>query len=78
MILLQAHLYISSLLRGVTFKVLPFSTYALHPTMLPLLEIVLELCSGIAFCAVITFLFDVFHILKSFIPLWQTSFLETA
>jgi len=38
MILLQAHLYTYSLLRGVTFEVLSFSNYALSPTMLPLLE----------------------------------------
>jgi hypothetical protein len=43
MILLQAYLYTYSLLRGVTFEVLPFSSYALSPRMLPLLETFLEL-----------------------------------
>jgi hypothetical protein len=32
-----------SLLRGVTFEVLPLSSYALSPTMLPVLETFLEL-----------------------------------
>jgi hypothetical protein len=35
MTLLQAYLYIFILLRGVTFKVLPLSSYALSPMMLP-------------------------------------------
>jgi hypothetical protein len=35
MILLQAHLHIYSLLRGVTFEVLPLSSYELSPTILP-------------------------------------------
>jgi hypothetical protein len=43
MILLQAYLYTSSLLKGVTFEVLPFSSYELSPTMLPLLETLLKL-----------------------------------
>jgi hypothetical protein len=43
LILLQAYLYTYSLLRGVTFSVLSLSTYALRPTMLPLLETFLEL-----------------------------------
>jgi len=42
MILLQAYLYTYSLLRGVTFEVLPLSSYALSPMMLPLLETFLE------------------------------------
>jgi len=42
MILLYAH----SLLRGVTFKVLPLSSYAFIPTMLPLLETFQEQLSG--------------------------------
>jgi len=43
MILLQAsHLYTYSLLRGVTFKVLYFSSNALSPMILPLLETFLE------------------------------------
>jgi hypothetical protein len=43
MILWQSYLYIYSMLRGVTFEVLPLSSYALTPTMLPLLETFLEL-----------------------------------
>jgi len=43
MFLLQAYLYTYSLLRGVTFKVLPLSSYALSPMMLQLLETFLEL-----------------------------------
>jgi hypothetical protein len=43
MILLQACLYTYSLLRGVTFEVLPLSSYALSPTILPLLETFVEL-----------------------------------
>jgi len=40
---LQAsYLYTHSLLRGVTFKVLPLSSYALSPTVLSLLETFLE------------------------------------
>jgi len=43
MILLQAsYLYTYSLLRGVTFEVLPLSSYALNTMMLPLLETFLE------------------------------------
>jgi hypothetical protein len=45
-ILLQAsYLYTSSLLRGVTFKVLPLSSYVLSPTTLPLQETFLGLAS---------------------------------
>jgi hypothetical protein len=36
---LQTYLHTHSLLRGVTFEVLHFSSCALSPTMLPLLEI---------------------------------------
>jgi hypothetical protein len=43
MILLRAYLYAYSLLRGVTFEVLPLSRYAFSPTMLPLLETFLGL-----------------------------------
>jgi len=43
MILLQAYLCTYSLLRGVTFEVLPLSNYSFSPMMLPLLEIFLEL-----------------------------------
>jgi len=38
-----AYLYTCSLLRGFNFKVLPLSSYALSPMMLPLLETFLEL-----------------------------------
>jgi hypothetical protein len=38
MISLQAYLYTYSLLRGVTFKVLPLNIYALSPIILPLFE----------------------------------------
>jgi hypothetical protein len=38
-ILLQSYLHTYSLLRGITFEVLPLSSYALSPTMLLLLEI---------------------------------------
>jgi len=64
-ILLQAYLYICSLLRAVTFKVLPLSSYALSSTMLPLLETFLELLLWNDFqCYCHSFL-DVFSILKS-------------
>jgi len=43
MTLLQAYLYIYSLMRGITFKVLSLSSYALSPMMLQLLETFLEL-----------------------------------
>jgi hypothetical protein len=43
MILLQAYLYTYSLPRGVTFEVLPMSSYALSSVMLQLLETSLEL-----------------------------------
>jgi hypothetical protein len=55
MILLQAYPYTHSLLRGVTSEVLPMSSYALSPTMLPLLETFLELCDATDFSAVVTF-----------------------
>jgi hypothetical protein len=42
MILLQVYLYTSSLLRGITFKVLPFNSCACSPMMLSLLETFLE------------------------------------
>jgi hypothetical protein len=38
-----SYLYTHSLLRGVTFKILPLSGYALSLTMLSMLEIFLEL-----------------------------------
>jgi hypothetical protein len=42
MISLQVYLYTYSLLTGVTFEVLPLSSYALSPMMLPLLETLLK------------------------------------
>jgi hypothetical protein len=42
-ILLEPYLYTYSLLRGVTFKILPLDSYTLSPTMLPLLETFLQL-----------------------------------
>jgi len=59
-ILLQAYLYTYILLRGVTFKVLPLSSYALNPIMLTLLNS----CCGIASLLLSLFLY-VFSILKS-------------
>jgi len=38
MVSLQAYVYLYNLLRGFIFEVLPLSSYALIPTMLPLLE----------------------------------------
>jgi hypothetical protein len=67
MILLQAYLCTYSLLRGVTFEVLPLSNYSFSPMMLPLLEIFFwNSCCGIVFSAFITYFFlDFFSILKS-------------
>jgi hypothetical protein len=71
MILLQAsYLYTYSLFRGVSFEVLPFSSYALSPTMLLLLETFWNLCCGTASSGVVTFFgggggSDVFNILNS-------------
>jgi hypothetical protein len=63
MVLLKAYLYTYNILRGgVNFKVLPLSSYALSPTMLPLLETFLELLLW----------WDLF------IPLRQTLFFKTA
>jgi len=42
MIILQAYLFTYGLLREVTFKVLPLSSYELSTMMLPLLETFLE------------------------------------
>jgi hypothetical protein len=54
-ILLPVYLYTCSLLRGVTFKVLPFSSYALSPTMLHCWKYFWNTCCGIAFGAIVTF-----------------------
>jgi hypothetical protein len=43
MILLQTYLYTYNLLRRFTFKVLPLSSYAISPMMLPLVATFLEL-----------------------------------
>jgi hypothetical protein len=43
MILLQSYLYTYSLLRGITFKAFPMSSYALRPMTLPMSETFLEL-----------------------------------
>jgi hypothetical protein len=76
MILLQAYLYTYSLLRGVTFEVLSFSSHALSPLILPLLGTFWNSCCGIALNAV-TF-FGCLQYPKVFISLKQTLFLETA
>jgi hypothetical protein len=67
MILLQAYLYTHTytLLRGVTFRVLPLSSYALSPTMLPLVETFLELLLWKSFQCHCHISLDVFNILKS-------------
>jgi hypothetical protein len=67
MMLLQAlylYTYTYTFLRGVTFKVLPLSRYALGSTTLPLLETFLDLLLNIFQCCRQMFL-DVFNILKS-------------
>jgi hypothetical protein len=64
-ILLQAYLYLS-LLRGDIFKVLPFRSYTLSPTMLPLLETFLELLLWNSFqCRQIFSVFSVSSNLRS-------------
>jgi len=73
-ILFQAHLYTHSLLRGVTFDVLPFSSYALNPTMLPLLETFQYLLIWNSF----SFSFGCLQYPEIFVTLKQTLFLETA
>jgi len=49
MILLQPYLHTYSLLRGVTFEVLPLSSCTLSPSMLPQLENLSELLLGNSF-----------------------------
>jgi len=56
MILLQAYLYTYSLLRGVTFQILPLSSYVLSPTMLHCSKHFWNTCWWIALSVVITFL----------------------
>jgi hypothetical protein len=77
LILLHPYPYTNSLLRGVTFQVLPLSSYALSPTMLPLLETFWNSCCGMAFSVIVTFLWLIQYP-ETLVPLRQTSFLETA
>jgi len=77
MILSQAYLYTYNLLKGVAFKVLPFSSYALSPTMLPLLETFMELPLWNNFQCHHHIFFGCVHCPEIFVPLRQT-FLETA
>jgi len=76
-ILLQPYLYTDSLLRGVTFKVLPLSSYVLNPMMLPLLETFLELLLWNSLQYHCHF-FGCLQYPEIFIPLRQTLFLEIA
>jgi len=71
---LQAYLYTCSLLRGVTFKVLSLSSYALSPMMLPLLPF-LEFLLWDSFQWHHHFFF--LQCPKISISLWQTLFLGT-
>jgi hypothetical protein len=65
MILLQAsYLFTYSLLKWVTFEVLPLSSYALRPKMLPLLEKFLELLLWNSFQCRRHIFLNVFNILK--------------
>jgi hypothetical protein len=76
-ILLQAHLYTYSLLRGVTLEVFHFSSYALSPTMLPLLE-TLELLLWNSFhCCRHIFFLGCLHYPDIFGPLRQNLYLGT-
>jgi len=63
--LLQTYLYTYSLLRGITFEVLPLSSYALSPVMLPLLQTFLELPLWNSFQCCHQIFFNVLSILKS-------------
>jgi hypothetical protein len=58
-ILLQTYLHTHTLLREVASEVLPLSSYALSPAMLPLLETFLELLSVLS-----SHFLDTFNILK--------------
>jgi len=79
MILLQAYLYTYSLLRGVIFEVLILSSYALHLTMLSLLEIFLELLLWNSFqCRRHIISFCCLQCSEIFVRIRQTLFLETA
>jgi hypothetical protein len=74
MILLQAYLNSYSPLRGVTFLVLPFSSYALSPTMLPLLETFLEILFWNSFQCRRHIVSGVFKYPEIFVHLRQTIF----
>jgi hypothetical protein len=63
-ILLQEYLYTYSLLRGVTFEVLPLSSYALSPVTLPALETFLGPLLWNSFWCHRPIFFNVFNILK--------------
>jgi hypothetical protein len=72
MTLMQAsYLYTDSLLRGVTIEVLPLSSHARSPKMLPLLEIFLEYLLWNIFQCYRHFLLCL-HYPKLFVPLRQT------
>jgi hypothetical protein len=77
-ILLQAYVYTYRLLRGVTFKVLPLSSYALCSVMLPLLEKFLELLLWSSFLCSHHIFLGYLQYPEIFGPLRQTLFLETA
>jgi hypothetical protein len=59
------HNCLYSVLRGVSFEVLPLSSYALSPRMLPLLETFLELLLWNITQCHRHISFDVFNIMKS-------------
>jgi len=65
MVLLHAHLYTHSLLRGDTFEVLPLSSCALCPVMLPLLGTSLILLLWNSFQCLRHISLDAYSILKS-------------
>jgi hypothetical protein len=77
MALFQAYLYTYSLLRGVTFEVLPLSSCALSPTMLPLLETFLELLLWSSFQCRRHICCEYLQCPVIFVPLRQTLFFET-
>jgi hypothetical protein len=72
MILLQVYLYTHSLLKAVTFKVLPLSSCALSPMMLPA-----TVGNVFGTPAVVTF-FGCLQYPEIFVPLRQTLFMKTA
>jgi hypothetical protein len=62
-------MYTYSLLRGITFEVLPLSSYALCPMILSLLELFWKSCCGITFNATVTFFFGCLQYPEIFVPL---------